>query len=690
MASPASRRAADPAGLQEELSSRSAAELAALLRLRPDLARAAPASAARLAQLASTRASLHRAALGLERPELDALEQAILLGPDQAAQAPGFEGLRARALILRGPGSGGRKPSADDAATWLLAPGAEHMLGRYPAGMGRPAAELRAQLPEPGRPPQLAAGAPVDLGAVPAEVRAVLERFAAHPLGSLRDARRHLDPEAPSSRPIDWLLARGMLMAVDDRHVEAPLEVGLALRPDPWSERPRTIPLPDGRRVPVRLRDNAAAAAAAEIVRRLREVRAELRDRPLDPLRAGGIGVRERRRLAAALDLEVSEADRLLGFAQLSGLVTQGDDDSWHPSSAPFEALEDPAALGHVIACWWDADLVPSAVGTARPDGSVVAPLTGDLALEDAQILREAVAEALRAHGDAAPSEDALAETAAWLRPRLGAAVRARASGIARECADLGLTGAGAGTDLLGLLLDEGPEAVARALADRLDRPVETVVLQDDMTASARGPLSPGARDELGLLAEPEGRGAAATLRITQASLHRAMDAGHDAASLEELLERRSETGVPGVVREAVREAARTHGSLRTLRADQVLTGRADLIEAIASSAALKGIETVRVAAEVLVLREPHAARQSGGAVAAALRRAARAVGVQPAPERPARPAAQPVDAAEPGDLALLFPVPPPRRPRADPREIEALARRLAGDPDETEEAPRG
>ena len=71
---------------------------------------------------------------------------------------------------------------------------------------------------------------------------------------------------AASSEGVDWLLAHGVLIPVDARHVELPREVGLLLRgPDPWAATPPEPPVPPGTRVPDRVRDNAAAAGSRSI-----------------------------------------------------------------------------------------------------------------------------------------------------------------------------------------------------------------------------------------------------------------------------------------------------------------------------------------------------------------------------------------------------------------------------------------
>lgn len=664
--------------LGRDLAGRTRAELARLLGLRPDLIAAAPVSVEQLSLLCASRASVHEAILGLDRSELDALERVVVLGPDTVADAPGLAGLRDRALICSPTA-----PTAPAASTaWTLSPGVELALGRHPAGLGRPVSQLRAERASTAAASsgdRVRPGETADLRGIPAPALEVLARFARRPLGSLRDAARRPDAEAPEARPVDWLLARDLLIAVDARHVEAPREVGMALRGDPWAEHPPRMPVPQGPAVSARLRDNASAAAVDELVRGLRELRAELRERPLEMLRAGGAGVRERRRLAAALGARLEVSDRLLGFAQLAGLIEQGEhDEAWRPSSGPFEALDIPTAHGLVLACWWEGQLIPAAVGSARADGSVIVPLTAGAGFEHAPHLREAVVGALAATQDAAPPEDEVLAAALWLRPRIAPMVRHQGGAVLRECADLGLTGAGAGTDLLQVLRESGPRAVTELIRRRIAAPVQTLVFQDDLTAAARGGLTPRAERDLRLVAEREGRGAAATYRLTPASLHRALDAGHDEASVLELLQARCETALPEAVRGAVREAARSHGSLRLLRAEQVVTGRADLVEAVAASSALRGLETVRVSPEVLLLREPTgSARTDASRTAAAVRRAAEAVGVQPALEHRGEPALEEVAAEDPAELAPLFPVPRSRR-RPGREDLEAALERLA------------
>ncbi|MFC4902072.1 helicase-associated domain-containing protein [Kocuria oceani] len=673
-----------PDGLLRDLAARSPGELAALLDARPDAVRPGTTTTAELAEALLSRAGLSRALDELSRPELDALERAVVLGtPDGPAgpllAAPPWDRLHRLALVHR------------DGNALRLVPGVAEALGRYPAGLGRPhrvlaarAARLRGG--EPAAPASPAS--PAEIVRWPAPVREVLERFRSRPVGLLPDALRRPDPEAAAAaRPVDWLLARGVLLPVDSRHVELPREFGLALRGgDPWARSPQDPPLPPGTRVPDRLRDNAAAAAVEQVLRRLAALRAELRERPLTTLRAGGIGVRELRRLRTALALEHPELVRLLGLAELAGLVELDPDTSaWRPAPAPFEDAERPEQWLHVVSSWWAADVVPSAVGLPLADGTVVGVLTRGTHSPEAPPVRRAL---LRAHADlaeAAPGghapEDVLA-LARWQRPRLARPLDRWGPGMLAEAAELGLVGADALSPAGRAVAAGRAEEAARAVAGWLPAPARTVLLQGDLTATATGYLAPPVARALGELADAEGHGPAARHRFTERSLHRALDAGWDPESILAWLAEHSRGPVPQALAYLVEEAGRDHGRVRITPADWVLTGEQDLLEALARSPRLAGHRLRRPAPGVLVVTgdEPGPGRRRAGPARGGsleqLVAAVRATGTEPAVEtvRPAPPPSA-------GDAGpdLLPQAPAPRHPGPSAEEVEDLLARLTG-----------
>lgn len=668
---------------REDLGRRCADQLTPLLELRPDVAVATPVDLDQLAHLLSSRASLHSALQRLTRPQLDVIERAAVLGnhtldppsDDDRLRTTVHDVLHAMALI--------HPVSTDPATPWVLSPAVADALGRYPAGLGRPLSELlalRADSTEQTTTSDLNLD---HLDRLPGRTAEILANFRTHPVGTVREAHRTPVQDDPLQRPIDWLLARKLLVPIDPHHVEMPREVGLALRGgDPWGPDPGMPVAPEGRAVNPRLRDNAAQSAALELVRDLKRLRTELSLRPLTVLQSGGVGVRERRRLAATLDLPQDRVDRLLGHAYAAGLMeAQEHTGHWTSSSAPFESLHVADAHGVVLAAWWYSQVLPSAVGTHGADGAVVAPLTRAVETPEAPGIRLAVSLAV-VHADQVSPEAAWAvATATWMRPRLAPVLTRYTSGLLTELADLGLTGAGAATPALGELVHSGPHAASAVIAQHVPAAVETVTVQNDHTAVAAGPLSPSAAAELALVADPEGRGAADTFRFSVTSLQRALEHGYDAAALTQLLEHRLGGVIPQSLVHLVDEALRTHGALRIQDAQQVVTGRADLVEALAHAPELDRYQILRPSPEVLILNTPGTSRRAPlkrDPLRAALLSAAVRAGVQPT--LGSTTARTPVTdiTGDLGQLLMLFTPAAPAAEVLDPDHLRTVATRLA------------
>jgi hypothetical protein len=219
-------------------------------------------------------------------------------------------------------------------------------------------------------------------------------------------------------------------------------------------------------------------------------------------------------------------------------------------------------------------------------------------------------------------------------------------------------------------------------VAQWLPAPVRTVLLQGDLTATAPGYLAPDVARALGQLAEAEGHGPAPRHRFTEASLHRALDAGWTAAGILAWLAEHGTGPVPQALAYLVEETGRGHGRLRITRADWVVTGEEDLLEALARSPELAGQPLRRPAPGVLVVpgrpegpdrRRPASARDGGLEELVA---AARATGTEPALDAVPPPAPGP----ETADPLLLPEVPAPRHPEPAAEEVQDLLARLTGD----------
>lgn len=533
--------------------------LAELLRLRPDLAVPPPADLTVLATRAGVRASVHRACDELDTVTLAVLEALVvagadeqpvptaevrrLLGPDVPAAAvdAALAALRARAIVWDG---------AD--GVLALVPAAREVVPRHPGGLGRPAAGVAAS-----------SALPELLAAVEPDERRVLDALAAGPpIGRSRGA----DPNGPVGR----LLARGLLVRVDDETVELPRQVGLALRGDrPLGAVALTPPELATRDRGTSVVDATAGGAAMEALRRLEKILAFCGSSPPPVLRSGGLGVRELRRLAREADVDEAGAALLLEVAVGADLLAESDGvaPEWLPTTAAdvWSAGGPEHRWVTLARTWLDLPRLPGLIGTRDESGRPVAALSDavrrPLAPRDRRRVLAGLAEL--PPGTAVGSPGALADLLAWRAPRRGGRLRDESVGwVLAEATALGVVALDALAEPgRALLADPGRAAVA--LRAVLPDPVDHVLLQADLTAVAPGPLATDLARELDLVADVESAGGATVYRFTEASVRRALDAGRSAADLHELFAARSATPVPQGLTYLVDDVARRHGRLR-------------------------------------------------------------------------------------------------------------------------------
>ena len=557
----------DPAtgarSLADDIRGRSDEQLGDLLRSRHDLARPAPADLTALASRASTRASIQRALDSLDLAHVQVLEAALVLGDvvDPAATAklldstldqvaPILDDLWASALLWRSP-EGLRVTRA--VAEVLV----------HPAGLGPSAVDLRLTgTPESARLEQA-------VGEAPDAARAVLERLVWGPpvaiLGASAGAGRVGDG-------VRWLRQHHLLAAPTPEQVVLPREVGLALRGGRLHR--ETALEPPTAEGPSRPADAVAAAAGqqvSDLLALIDELAAEWGLRPPRVLRAGGLAVRDLRRLALVLDVDVARAAFVAEAAYAAGLVA--DDGSLDPSWAPTPAYDDwqqhPGASrwASVAAAWMHSTRAAHLVGSAPPAGSgTVNALGPEAHWPPARGLRREVLDVLDGAGSgvAAPAP-ALAAVIRWRRPRrVPADLDTVVEAVLREAEWLGVTGRGALTDAgRALLIDADAESLAATMHPHLPEPVEHILLQADLTAIAPGPLEGGLAAFLRLVADVESRGGATVYRFTAASVRRCLDAGWSVDQALGALSDASQTPLPQPLEYLVRDVARRHGQTR-------------------------------------------------------------------------------------------------------------------------------
>ncbi|MBY8883159.1 helicase-associated domain-containing protein [Actinacidiphila acidipaludis] len=621
-----------PRTLAEDLRARDDAALALLLRARPDLLSPVPNDLTQLATRAATRSSVLRT---LDR--LDAfthqVAEALAVAPDPCDEEtlgvlmtgvrdgnaeggpllPGAEPLApgeaeavaaalpqaVRTLRVRGVLWGGEgrlrlvrtardvlAPSPSVASATGLGPS----VGEATAGMSP--SRLQEIVADAGLPPThdptsaivALTGLFGDAGRLralldqaPDGVPGVLERLVwGPPYGEVRDATtpvRAAGADEPVP-PVQWLLARGLLLPAGQHTVVLPREAALTLRGGRAHRNPE--PAPPAVESVVRTErtvDMTAAGQAFTAIRTVTELLTEWQTGGPPVLRSGGMSVRELKRTAAALDLPEPQAAFWLELAYAAGLVAaDGEvDEVYAPTPAADEWLQMPAERQWtaLATAWLATTRTPGLVGTRDAKGRALSALGPDLDRSLTPRVRRGALRVLAElpAGSAAARESLLARLR-WLRPLRGGADALRTDLLGwtlEEAEALGITGRGALAGQARPLLQSPPDAAEAAalLGPLLPEPLDHVLLQADLTAVAPGPLIAALAETLNVLADVESKGGATVYRFTPESVRRALDAGRSASELQAFLAAHSRTPVPQPLSYLVDDVARRHGTLR-------------------------------------------------------------------------------------------------------------------------------
>uniref|UniRef100_A0A5Q5BQ29 Helicase XPB/Ssl2 N-terminal domain-containing protein n=1 Tax=Mycobacterium sp. (strain MCS) TaxID=164756 RepID=A0A5Q5BQ29_MYCSS len=539
-----------------------------LLELRPDLTQPPPGTIAALAARATSRQSVKAATDGLDFLRLAVLDALLVLHADTTAVplTKLFELIGGRA------DEGAIVVAVDDLRARALVWGDDDQV--------RVAAEAASGLPwYPGQAVVETAEHGADdiaekLAGLDTAQRELLERLLeGSPVGRTRDAA----PGTPADRPVQRLLAAGLLRQVDDDTVILPRLVGQVLRgeapgptelnpPDPvtTSTKPSDV-------------DAVAAGAAIDVLREVDVVLEALSAAPVPELRSGGLGVRDLKRLVKATGIDERRLGLILEVALGAGLIAAGmpepdpgDGTStfWAPTVAADRFIESPTAVRwHLLASTWlDLPARPGLTGSRGPDGKPYASLSDALystaAPLDRRLLLAVLADLPAGSGvDAASASRAMI----WRRPRWAVRLQPEpVGGLLTEAHALGMVGRGAiATPTRRLLAGEPPEDVVAAKAKVLPAPIDHFLVQADLTVVVPGPLERDLAEQLAAVAAVESAGAAMVYRVSEASIRRALDTGKTASELHSFFGRHSKTPVPQGLTYLIDDVARRHGQLR-------------------------------------------------------------------------------------------------------------------------------
>ncbi|MGH3798649.1 MAG: helicase-associated domain-containing protein [Pseudonocardiaceae bacterium] len=402
--------------------------------------------------------------------------------------------------------------------------------------------------------------------------------------------------------PTELLIAAGLLLPVNHQP-ELPREVAiagwLAERELTLTGRPE-IPLAGADEAAV---GRAAQAAAQEALRGVTTLLDEAHSTPIAALKKGGVGPRERARLAKRLSIPEDVLVLWIDLAYAAGLLGQADA-GYAPthSYAGWRAAQPGRQWAVLVDAWFSLEHAPTSRET-QADKEHPPPLPLASA---AGLLRRALLPAARS----GVSVHAAGKEIDWFFPLHGYDAGRRGDKVAAAVREAELLGVIA-TDVVSELGEHllavtvtAPEDAVEELAGRcaalLPEASCSVILQSDLTAVVSGQPSAAVARLLKDSAVAETHGAARTWRFTPASIRTALDAGWTAQDLLTELATISARLVPQPLEYLITDASRRHGQVRVRGMRSCVIADDALITEILHTRSLHKLHFSRLAATVL------------------------------------------------------------------------------------------
>ncbi|WFB08856.1 helicase C-terminal domain-containing protein [Streptomyces sp. LX-29] len=317
---------------------------------------------------------------------------------------------------------------------------------------------------------------------------------------------------ASPSAPVEWLMARGLLLPSGARHVVLPREVALHLRGGRAHRAPEPVPpalVPAAEHHPQAV-DATAAGQAFTALATVEELLKRWETGSPLVLRSGGLSVRDLKRTATGLDVSEPVAAFWIELAYAAGLLaSDGDiDERYAPTPAYDDWLALPAAerWTALATAWLTATRTAGVVGGRDAKGRTLSALGPDLDRSPApEVRRRALALLATLPAGTSATPDSLLARLRWERPPRGAAAgrttvgatRPQATGPAPETGTAA-SGAGAGTWTAATRSTGGEPGHAHDLRSRLAG--WTLAEAELLGVTGRGALSAHGRALLGPL----------------------------------------------------------------------------------------------------------------------------------------------------------------------------------------------
>lgn len=435
------------------------------------------------------------------------------------------------------------------------------------------------------------------IGELPAPARRRLEELR---LGEFGIMFGFMDARSRRSDPTELLVRAGLVLR-PNRQPQVPREVAVAA----WLADNATglTGRPEIAEAAVSAAQvrTAAQAAARETVRALSTLLDEAGRTPVAALKKGGIGPRERGRLAKRLSIGDDVLSLGIDIAHAAGLLGEVPD-GYAPTGA-YATWRD-ASPAHqwavAVTAWHELEHAPL-MRDIDDDRELPPPLP---LMSMAGGMRRAV---LRAAGDGLSVRGACAAVD-WLFPLHGYPPEARDEKMAATVREAELLGVVAGDRvselgaalLAGIDADDVAADVARRCAALFPRTRCGVTLQSDLTAVVSGQPTAAVSRLLAAAAVNETRGDAAVWRFTPASVRNALDTGWTARELLDELAEVADRAVPQPLEYLVTDAGRRHGHVRVRTTRSCVVADEALVAEILHTRSLAKLGLARLAPTVL------------------------------------------------------------------------------------------
>lgn len=404
-----------------------------------------------------------------------------------------------------------------------------------------------------------------------------------------------------------WLTQHGFLLPSGWDAGQMPREVALALRgadyhPILGTEQPALLTAQAG--TPV--------TPHVSIVDGVQRMLGTLGISPGQQLAAGGLGVRELRRIVKELNASEGEVRLWLELTAAMGLLRSDGNGEILPTRSADAWLAEPPGrqLVDLIAAWQTVESVPThRVGS---EGKALPALDPGDTPQIGSTLRADLFRLLTGYpeGTAIIDLDSLVDLIVWCYPlryhsaeSLGPYLLATWT----EARQLGLVAEGALSALgRAVATGAGHQELVELAGQILPAPVTRATFLPDLSAVVSGPPGAELAGLLDLVAELESRDTASTWRLTPDSVRGALDAGHTADGLLAQLGQVADRPLPQPVEYLIKDAARRHGRLQVREVScAVCTDDAALAAEIAAHRKLAGLELSLLSATVLGSAKP-------------------------------------------------------------------------------------